>query len=189
MPIILAQTDTVADCGAVVGCSGLALANTPGSRELVEGAIAGVAEVTVTIQGSITTAAVMFQSQDNAPGDVSWEAGDWVVRINITTSNSNCAWNEVYICRFDAVCGSLATVGFNTGLGIGLGSTGVQSSTVSGSQQTAGITDEIYVVLGIGNASPVNQSFGFTPDQNIDTPIVLGRIPNTGSLLSLGMGR
>ena len=172
MALVLTQTDTAADCGAVAGCSGATVAGSAVGREATSGGTAGSTEQTITITKNSTEAGFMFQSADNEPNKTSWEAGDWVVRLNVTTSQMNITWEDTYVCRFDNACGSLATVGSLTGQAISCGSTGVKSMTVSGASQTANATDEIYIVLVFKNANTHgNKSIGITPDQNIDTPL------------------
>ncbi len=172
MALILTQTDTAADCGAVAGCSGATVAGSAVGREATSGGTAGSTEQTVTVTKNSTEAGFMFQSADNEPNKTSWEAGDWVVRLNVTTSQMDITWEDTYICRFDNACGSLATVGSLVSQAISCGSTGVKSMTISGASQTANATDEIYIVLVFKNASTHgNKSIGITPDQNIDTPL------------------
>ncbi len=175
MSIILRQTNVAAGCGAVAGCAPDALALAPQSLEATAGGTAGVSELTVTVAAGSIASAVMFQSASGEPGSRNWSAGDWVLRMRVTTANSRLRLASAHICRFSAACGSLGTVGSLTGQNISLGTIGVKTMTVSGVPQAAGASDVAYIVLGIKNFDgAVNRSFGFVPDQEIDTPLTTG---------------
>lgn len=172
--LILTQTDNAAGCGAVVGCSGATIASTPQAREATKDGSPGVTELEILIALDATQAGIMFQSANNEPGKTTWEAGDWIVRLNVTTGSDRITWVATYVCRFDNVCGSLAVVGSLTGQSISCELTGVKQMTVSGAEQSANLSDEVYIVLIFANSfTHGERGIGFTPDQNIDTPIVL----------------
>lgn len=171
MALILTQTDTVAPCGTILACTSPAdgLAVTPQARKAEDGGSAGSGELSVTINKGDIQAGVMFESP--AVGQTTWQSGTYTVRINITTSVADLLLTEVHVCRVNSSCVNQATVGSTTGLSISIGSTGVKTVEVTGAQQSASGTDRIYIVLIFQQTSHANGVFGFTPDQDIDTPI------------------
>ena len=168
------QEDTVAVCGTVAVCSGKTLADTPIGRLCVEGGTAGVGTPQVqSTAGELDRAAVMFEMQPANGG--TWGAGDYVIRLNIVTANSNATWIAAFVCRLNSACVNQETIGSLTGQSISLGSTGVKTMTVSGSAVTPADNDKVYIVLVVDFAADHgNVAFNFTPDQLIDTPIVVG---------------
>lgn len=172
MSIILTQTDTIAPCGTILACTSPTdgLATTPQARKAESGGSAGSGELSVTINKSDIQAGVMFESP--AVGRTTWQSGTWTVRLNVTTAVSELNLIEVHVCRVNSSCGSLATVGSNTGLGISMSTTGVKTIEITGSEQSASDTDRIYIVFIFQAVNHTNPTFGFTPNQNIDTPIL-----------------
>ena len=168
------QEDTASACGTVAGCSGKTVADTPIGRLCVEGGTAGTGTPQVkSTAGELDRAAVMFEMQPANGG--TWGAGNYVVRLNITTANSAATWIATYVCRFNSGCTNQETIGSLTGQSTGLGSTGVKTHTVSGSSVTPADNDKVYVILVVDFAADHgNVAFNFTPDQLIDTPIVAG---------------
>ena len=166
------QEDTLAACSVFAACSGKTLADVTAARLCVEGGTAGIGTPQVrSTAGELDRAAVMFEMQPANGG--SWGAGDYVIRLNITTANSNATWIATFVCRINAVCASQETIGSLTGQSTSLGSTGVKTHTVSGSAVTPADNDKVYCVLVVDFAADMgNVSFNFTPDQLVDTPIV-----------------
>ena len=174
MSLILTQTDVEAACADSIGCSGGVLGPTPQGKQATEGGTAGVTEIAATGVADANRVMVMFNSAAGEPGVTSWAAGPYVVRINLTTGTFIGNWEDTYVCRFSAACGSLATVGSLTAQAIDITeATGVFSMTVTGALQTAGVGDVLYIVLIFSNSSAGGLDVTFTPDQNIDTPIVV----------------
>ena len=172
MAIILVQTDFFdTPCGAMLACTSPAdgLAWQARTSQAEVGGTPGVNEFTVTINRADIQAGVMFESP--AVGKTIWEAGTYTVRLNVTTAVANLLLTEVHVCRVNSSCVSQATVGSTTGLTISMGSLGVKSVEVTGAEQSAADTDKIYIVLIFANSAHADAIFGFTPDQNIDTPI------------------
>jgi len=172
MALILTQTDTVAPCGTILACTSPedGLAVTPQARKAEGGGSAGSGELSVEIYKAAIQAGVMFESP--AVGETTWDSGTYTVRLNVTTAVADLNLIEVHVCRVNSSCASQATVGSTTGLSISMGTTGVKQVDVTGAQQSAVSTDRIYIVLIFQQTSHANATFGFTPDQDIDTPIV-----------------
>lgn len=175
MAIVLTQTDTAADSGTDVGCSGASIAHTPISREATEGGTAGSSEASVKVTTGSSGAAVMFQSDTGTgePSETEWDAGDYIVRLNVTTGNTNCTWTETHVCERTSG-GSFNTVASLTGQTTTL-SAGTHSHTVNRGTTFTAVdgNSTLYIVLVVSSAADHGQdTFGFTPDQNIDTPIV-----------------
>ncbi len=174
MALILTQTDTDADSGFNVGCSGQSAGNVTVAREATDGGTSGTTEVLPDPGLGVERAVLAFQSDAGGPepNDTTWEAGDYVVRINVTTARSNSQWTETYICERTSG-GTFNTVASLTGQTTSLGATGVKTHTVNrATDYTAGSASTIYIVVVISDTNAHGQSkVGITPDQNIDTPI------------------
>lgn len=187
MALIFTQTDTAADNGASAGCSAATLAATPQAQEMTEGGTPGVTELTVSFPAGSTAAPVMFQTNTGEPGLDTWDAGDHVVRLNVTTANSELVWTETHVCIVNGV-GDFFGHASLTGQTVLLGTTGVKSMTVNrGVTRTVPTASMMYIVLVIqSNGLHGNSQFGFTPNQNIDTPLVAGATVAESDLASAG---
>jgi hypothetical protein len=137
---------------------------------------------TVTTNAAVTNRiAVSFEltaaSGSTALGTLyNWLAGTWVVRLNVTTANANITWTECYICQVNSGCASVATIGSVTGQSISLGTTGVKSMNVTGSAISPASTDGVEIILAMTNGGTMTQSFGFTPNQLIDSPFTAAAV-------------
>ena len=173
MPLILTETDTVSN-QPDIACTSQTLEYAD-ERVATSGGTAGVTENTRSHPAvADTRVAVTYASVANEPNSTSWEAGNWVVRFEVTTANKNLTWDEADICRQNASLVHIANVGAVDALGIALGTTGVKSTTISGAAQTAGATDRIVVFGAFTNSTTMTQAIGIKPSQNIDTPVTQG---------------
>jgi len=175
--LILTQTDTglggAGECGQIVGCAPGSVHSTFLASRIEDGGTPGVTGQLISFAGEqVLIAAGFMQTEDNVPNAVRWDAGPWVIRYNVSVGNMNIRLEELYVCRFDNACGSLATVGSLLAQDLQMTS-GVKTLTVTGSEQAAGATDEIYIVARMRNNSMSAQSITIIPDQNIDTPIFI----------------
>ncbi len=170
----MVQTDAASACGTVQGCSASSLTTTPRGRECSRGASAGSVAASVTVPVG-TRSAVMFESKAGEICRTTWASGNWTIRLNVTTSNANLSVVGVSICRFTSGCSNSGSVA-SSSLSTSLSTTGVKSWTVTQSSDSVGNEDDrVYVVLNVRNTSGSSQSFSFTPNQTIDTPIDLDR--------------
>lgn len=174
MSRIFAQTDVAAGCGEMVACSGAILGINTMPRECLEGGTYGTTGVNVSVPGSSSNrAGIMFQSPVGVPGKANWEAGDWVVRINHTGNVlAGVTWEAVYICRINSACGTVSTVGSLTGIGQSVTGLGVYTRTVSGGASSGTASDMFYVVCVFDNSNSSTRTLVWTPNQDIDTPIL-----------------
>lgn len=101
---------------------------------------------------------------------VSWNAGTWTWRLNVTSSNMFITLERVYICRVNSSDTNQATIGSATGLGLSLGSTGVLSGNITGSAQTPSAGDYVGIFFVVSNSNMNNQQISYTPDQVINSP-------------------
>ena len=177
MPIILTETDTAADdCTTTqIACSGFAASGDQSRKKATAGGTAGTTAVTLATGGTdFIRTQIGFQSANDEPNSTSWESGNWVVRVEVTTSNMNVTWENTYVCRITGPTGGCAasnSVGSLTSQGTSLGTTGVKTHTVSGAAQAgAAATDEMAIMLATDDNGMV-QSWAFKPSQNIDTPV------------------
>ena len=157
-------------CGAVQACAVNALALAPFDHRALVGGTAGNVEDTGVgdIDGGQTRAAYMFEM---APVETDWAAGNATIRWELFTENMQLTWAAVYLCQRSSACVAKATYGSATGLGQGMGSVGIFTTTVSCSAITALTTDLLYVVLEFTGNAGMNQTCGIIPSQIIDTPI------------------
>ena len=172
MALIFTQEDTNGTCALGQYCS--TDASTPESRKQCEvGGTAGSTPVTVTlVKNAMTNNKIQFECIVGTGKN--WGAGNWTIRLNITTANSNITWTGTFICRINSSCVSQETIGSLTGQTTSLGTTGVKTHTVSGSAVTPGAGDKVMVILRFTNSDNMNsQAFGYTPNQNIDAPFAV----------------
>ena len=177
MAIIFAQTDTAADSGFNVGSSGETAGLTTYSTEILDGGTLGVGTGTTDIDNSGTDvefAVIGFQTDTGGPepNDTSWESGDYVVRLNVSTGRTGISWRATYVMARTSG-GSYTTVASLTGQTDSLASPGVVTHTVVlGSDYTANATDTMYILCVFGGQlTHGNSTVIITNDQNIDTPI------------------
>lgn len=171
MSRVFSQTDVVAACGGIAACSGATVTGTPRFKDCEPDGTSGGAE-TFSIPSQTTRAALMYQIQ--GINSTSWEAGNWVIRFNLTTANADVTWEEAYICRLNNACVSQATVGSDVAVNQLMDTTGVKSVTISGAAQAgAAIDDDAYIVLVFSSAATHgNSSIGVTHDRDVDTPLL-----------------
>jgi hypothetical protein len=176
--LFLQQTDTAAVDGAIAACSGRGAGAVTDNKQATSGGTPGVGTPGLTINGHATDVRLVhFESAVNEPNNTNWDAGSWIVRLNITTGNANVTWDECYICRVNSSGVSQATVGSLTGQAINLTSTGTYTMTISGSSQPgASATDRIYIVLVFSNSGATPAALNYKPSLIIDTPIGTGVI-------------
>lgn len=171
MALTFTQTDTSVTFD--VGCSGESAGATTAAREIVDGGTAGSTEFSVDPNNNSTAAVVAFRTTGGVGTDT-WEAGDYVVSINVTSASGNSDWVATYICERTSG-GSFNTVASLTGQTTDVATTGVKSQTVNrGTDFTpAGTDSDLFVVLVFTNSdNHGNSSTSITPDQDITTPIV-----------------
>lgn len=104
---------------------------------------------------------------------VVWGAGQWTVRLNVTTANMNMTLDTVIIVRTSSGCVGQEVIGTAASLAISLGSTGVKSVNVTGISVTPSVGDIVTVESTVSNSSMNSQSVVFTMDQNIDSPFTV----------------
>jgi hypothetical protein len=177
MALNLNQKDGAATCQGSAYCRG---EGTTGSASTSAERAAGVGSTedttgNLTNSGATTIAYWMSTLSLDADGmGTNIDAGDWVVRINVTTAEANTDWDDCSICRLNASCTNQETLGNLEDQTIDTGTTGVKSMTISGSATTAGADDVIVAVLAFQNDNAHgNRSLGITPDQVWDTQLNL----------------
>ncbi len=173
--ITFQQTDTAALCGAQVCCAPDSLGVTNDARQMSQFGTAGSGNYTVKINADGSEyVAIMFESAAGEPGKDTWESGTWTINFNVTTANSSVTWTGCYICREQAACGSLVLIGQNQAVNKSCGTTGVKTTTVSGSAYGPNsVTDRVYVLLAFtGSGGVGTKTIAYKPDQTIVSPLV-----------------
>lgn len=193
MPITLTETDTAGPgLQTLCGLFTSQLETNALSLEASQGGTAGSTITTFTHAAQADTRiSFQFTSPTNVPNSTSWESGNWVVRLEVTTANMNVDWDAVEICRVDSGGVNVATVVATSGLAINLGTTGVKSTTQSGTAQSgANATHRMGISIDIKNGTSMTQSWAGKPSQNIDTPVNQGgAVADVGWQNLVGVGR
>jgi len=180
LPVTQQTTQNNQD-GMIAACSGLTQAN-----KAVQGRLKRLGppsttsdQITLT-SGQTDVRGVHMQSRPNEPGEVDWEAGQWVYRLRVSIANANITWDSIHICRIDNGGTSLATVA-SKAQSIALDTAQVYEVILEGVATTGSKTDEIYIVCGFTNKTGASQTATFVLDQEIDTPIGAGGAVAFGS--------
>jgi len=165
------QVDQAAIDGSIAACSDFSVAAAEYNREVEESGTLGSGTNVITANTGSLRRAIHFESETNEPNETSWPAGDWTVRFNVTTGNTNVDLDGIDICRVNSSGVNQATIFDTFFLAINL-SAGVKTFTVSGNADAgAAATDRFYIVLSIfRSAGHGSQSATITNDQQIDTP-------------------
>ena len=166
MAINFTQTDTDTHC---------LTADRDGRSECVEGGGAGTTEQTVTIAGESTFSDLNFEIDITNETDPN---GSWTIRLNVTSENMNMSWVSTRVSVRNGACVIQGSSHTENHADEDLSTTGVKSVTFT----TSGLSslnsgDRITALLSFSNASHGDSSFGFTPDQLIDTPLTAGPSP------------
>lgn len=181
--IVLNQTLKANLSGAISACSGATVSSAPAFNVATFNGTPGGFDSWHTDALAVNKACVMWETAAGEPGSTSWDAGNWVVPLNVINGNPAVTWTGTYICRIDANGNTLATVGSLTGQSISLNVTNtLLSMTIPGSFQDASLTDRIYIVLTFSNSGAGFGGVLIKCDQQITTPIC--QAPSSATLLS-----
>ena len=104
--------------------------------------------------------------------NISWNAGNWTVNLDVNVANANVTWVGLDICRISSGCVSQASIATQS-LSINLGTTGVKSTTVTGVAQNPSAGDKVVVLLSFTNSAATLQSWTVNSDQPIVSPFAL----------------
>lgn len=172
MAITFTQTDTNSSvCNSsteLAACSGRT-GGVNSAKVASVGGTAGTVAVSETAVGSASNV-VECGFALTIPAGTTGDSGTWTTRLNITTANMNLTITEIHVCRANSSCTNQESIGSATGLSISLGSTGVKSQNVTGGAVTLAADDLVTVVYVISNGAMTDQTFQYTPNQNIDSP-------------------
>jgi hypothetical protein len=134
-----------------------------------DGGSAGSTPVSLTITATVGRSAFPFEANPNL---TAWAAGDYTVRLNVTTANMNLTVTAVDVFIYNSSCGSVGSIASSGVVSTSLSTTGVKSWTINDpSSHTRSATDKLIVRLTISNGAMSDQAFSFTPNQLIDTPL------------------
>src|SRR5688572_15417660 len=136
MAISYTQTNTAMACAEQAYCTGTVNTTSTLLRKQAQaGGTPGTVETTLLMAGSATARRGVHWEIVPAAG-VSWDAGTWTIRFNVTTANMNVVISAIYLCRVSSGCVNQATIGSATGLALSMGTVGVVSQNISGAAQT-----------------------------------------------------
>lgn len=168
------QTDGAGGASATAGCS-TATGNASTVTANVCGATATAGGTELSPQVTAANGpenSFMMQFAATEPNLINWRAGNWTLRVNVTTENTDVVFRAIYICRFNSSQANQGTVGTWFSTGTEVMTAGTHTFTISGSSQTAGAGDMPYIVFVCdSNAAHGNDSWGITPNLLIDTPL------------------
>jgi hypothetical protein len=168
------MTDAASPTGVAQFCSGITTdARSIFDRACSDGATAGTGTTTTQVDTATLERGLVYETIGNEPNDTSWAAGNWTVRLNVTTGDTDIQADEVWICRINSGGTSQATVGSSTGLAEDLDAR-IHSWVISGSAQAgAAAGDRFVVLIGTKRKSGAhgNPTAVVTNDQDIDTPL------------------
>lgn len=183
------ETDTAATFN--IGCSGQSAGTTTDGRQCSSGAL-GSGSSTVDPGNASTSACFVFET--TAPNRPTWQAGDYVVRINHTSISGSTQLVRIDIC--DRNGASYATVVGNHVPSHTRGATGVVTATINrGTDYTpqSQANSTVFIVLTYNNNAPHgNSAATITMDQVINTPIDDGVVAEAATWPGralLGVGR
>ena len=188
MPINFTETDTASACAVGAYCSPDSAATTTFTRQATDGGTPGVTAVFGKLPGD-STKHFAGNFECVVAAGVSWDAGTWVVRINITQAQANFTWEDSYICRVSSGCVNQATIASLLNQAISLATTGVKTMTIPGGlAQSPAVGDKVIVVLVWKNAGAMALTVNVLPDQNIDSPFIAGAAAAPPQRMLTGVG-
>jgi hypothetical protein len=88
-----------------------------------------------------------FTGAASDPGLTSWDAGNWVTGINVSSADANVQWTDTCVFELNSGGTYVATVGTLNGQTTAMSTTGLKTHTVSGSAESPTATDRIQVVI------------------------------------------
>ena len=169
-------TDAESDSDFNVGDSGETAGLTTFDREILEGG-SGTLTGTTDIDNDAADrerAVIAFQTDTGAPepNDATWESGDYVVNINVTTGRAGISWRATYLMSRTSG-GTFTTRASLTGQTDTLEFAGTITHTVVlGSPAAVNATDTMYFLLVFGGAlEHGNSTVVVTMGENIVTPL------------------
>lgn len=168
---LLQQEDTAADSGFVTTCSGVAAGSVTSNHQMIRGGTAGTTEVLPDPDNG-SASVLAFQSDITLPepNKTTWDAGDYVIRLNVSTGRAATLWAATYICERTAAGGYNAVASL-TGQSIAMGA-GTQTMTVNrATDYTAAASSTIYIACVFTGPAHGGSSVGIIPSLIIDTPI------------------
>ena len=171
--IIFAQTDP--DGTFNVGCSSRSAGITTQADLCPVVGSAGSAATTIDPDNNGTLLAC-YNFECGKPGaSATWDAGDWVVRVNFTAGDAGTTLEEIHICDWLSGTG-YTTVRSDTGAARGISTTaGQQDITLNqGSAhtpQSAADSQPVIVLVFTNTDDHGGSSANITPSALIDTPI------------------
>ena len=170
MAINYTQTDNAATHDVQACSNDGGVGNLTAAKEMSNGGTAGTVEETARMaSGDVNQRCIMIETP--AVGFTDWASGNYTVRLNVTTAGA-LTWTKCFVCRVNSSGVNQATIGSDQAVGISMNSAGIKTVTISGAAQTAADTDRVYIVCVFdGPGGHGNTQFGWTPNQNIDTPI------------------
>lgn len=152
------------------------------------GSVAGTVSVASSNSGN-SAFDLSFRTADGDPGTADdWAAGNWTVRFNVTTANMNLTWDGLGIAAVDAGETASTSIVSATSLAISCSTTGVKSTTQSGSAPGSN-KDHVQVSCGFSNGAMSTQTLGVTPSELLDGPFSTAATPLAPSLRSFYLGR
>ena len=197
MTILITQTDTAAFCAAAVKCStGTSLHANAHEALCSRGGTAGSTEDSLDLGLTLQANQVAYLYDCVIPNVLKWSSGDWSIPINFSTGDMNVVLDQVWVCRQNAFCTNLATMGSLTGIGHATNSGNYTAVVNQGSAVTPNTGDRVSIVLVFDiSAQHAGGTIGITPSLVITSPISIdievspGSFSLSGQSTALAYGR
>lgn len=183
MPINFQQTDTAPACTAAAFCSGRSLGGADETEMQAEdGGTAGITADTFGMAGS-DSLVVVFTNEIVVAAGVTWAAGTWTVRVDITKALTDFTFEEVHLCRVNSSCVSQASFGSLTAIGESV-TAGVHTFSVTGTAETPSAGDIVQIVHVMSHAGTMTKTAKYVPSQLVDSPFTapVGGIDELGAM-------
>lgn len=161
-------------------CSGDSEANTSQNCVMALNGTQGVSANTITLDALTLDPewAWVISSATNTPYLETWDAGDWVVRVQISsTGDTDVTIEDIHICRISTAGVSLGTVTNRTGLGLTCAADTLREITFTNvGEVAANVTNRIGIVVSFANNVGSAGTVGIFPNTNITTPLDIASV-------------
>lgn len=117
------------------------------------GTSGSVAQATISVSNTVVGWSFLT---DTGVGLTTWNAGDYVVTLNVLISDMNATWVSTHCCEWTSG-GLINSVASLAGQSISLGSTGSKVMTINRATDYAtAATSQLLVVIGVNNSSTMS---------------------------------
>ena len=100
-----------------------------------------------------------------------WEAGEWICRCSVSSTNSSIYWDSVQICAYQG--GVFTTIATQTGINLFLSGTGTKSTTITTSEaSTVTLGSTVWWGFHFGKAETLSaETIGIRSNKHLSAPL------------------